>query len=49
MKPLRPNAKAAARRIFRRDDGLPGHGQQPHGRRHRRRGRGCCREPEVIF
>ncbi len=29
------------------NDGLLGHGQQPHGRRHRRRGCGCCREPEV--
>ena len=39
LKPLRPNAKAAARRIFRGDDGLPGHGQQPHGRCDRRCGR----------
>ena len=40
LKPLRPNAKAAARRIFRGNDGLPRHGQQPHGRRNRRcRGR----------
>ena len=43
LKPLRPNAKAAARRIFRRDDGLFGHGQQPHGRRDRRSRRGRCR------
>jgi hypothetical protein len=29
------------------NDGLPGHGQQPDGWRHRRRGRRCCGEPEV--
>ena len=29
------------------NDGLPRHGQQPDGRRHRRRGRRCCGEPEV--
>ena len=48
LKPSRPNAKAAARRIFRGNDGLPRHGQQPDGRRDRR---GSCRgggEPEVI-
>ena len=39
LKPLYPNAKAADRRIFRGNDGLPRHGQQPHGRCHRRRGR----------
>ena len=42
LKPLRPNAKAAARRIFRGDDGLPGHGQQPHGRCDCGCGRCCC-------
>ena len=26
----------------------PFNGQQPHGGRYCRRGRGCCREPEVI-
>ena len=31
----------------RRDDGLPRHGQQPHGRRHRRRGRRSRRGYEV--
>ena len=42
LKPSRPNAKAAARRIFRGNDGLPRHGQQPHGGRNRRC-RGRCR------
>ena len=29
------------------NDGLPGYGQQPDGRRHRRRGRRCCGESQV--
>ena len=47
LKPSHPNAKAAARRVFRGNDGLSGHGQQPHGRRYRRRGRGGGGEREV--
>ena len=34
--------------IFSKNDGLLGHGQQPHGRRYRR-SRGCCRgEPQEV-
>ena len=36
----RPVRRLLLRARARGDDGLPGHGQQPHGRRHRRRGRG---------
>ena len=48
----RMHFRCAVRRLLLRarargDDGLPGHGQQPDGRRHRRRGRRCCGEPEV--
>ena len=36
----RPVRRLLLRARARGDDGLPGHGQQSHGRRHRRRGRG---------
>ena len=40
QKSLRRRRKAADRRILRGNDGLPGHGQQPHGRCYRLCG--CC-------
>ena len=42
-----PVRRLILRARARGNDGLPRHGQQPHGRCHRRRGRRCCGEPQV--
>ena len=43
----RPVRRLLLRARARGDDGLPGHGQQPHGGRHRGRGRGGPEQPEI--
>ena len=48
QKSLRRRRKAADRRILRRDDGLPGRRQQPHGRYDRFRGCCCWRGHEEV-